>query len=148
MAARAPIVHVPHFWAAERTHPEAKTMAAAAEFAEEARRLIAEAERSPELAPVVSANRARVQAGLECFAARRMIDAGRYAASLSLFARGLRRRPATALRFWYKIVQAAMGAAGLERLFLGYRRARRRIQHGPARLDLSEGAPRLVRGRA
>jgi glycosyltransferase involved in cell wall biosynthesis len=148
MAARAPIIHVPSFWAAERTHPEAKTMAAAAEFAGEARRLIAEAERSPDLGPVVAAHRARVGAGLECFAARRMIDAGRYGAALSLFARGFRRRPASALRFWYKIVQAAMGAVGLERLFLGYRRARRRLQHGPARLDLSEGAPRLVRTRA
>ena len=147
MAARAPIVHVPHYWAAERTHPEAKTMAAAAEFADEARRLIAEAERSPDLGPVVAAHRARVEAGLECFAARRMIDAGRYGTALSLFARGFRRRPGAALRYWYKIIQAAMGAAGLERLFLGYRRARRRLQHGPARLDLSEGAPRLVRRR-
>jgi glycosyltransferase involved in cell wall biosynthesis len=147
LAARAPIIHVPRFWAAERTHPEAKTMAAAAEFAGEARRLIAEAGRSQELAPAVSAGRARVEAGLEVFAARRMIDAGRYGESLRLFARGFRRRPATALRYWYKVVQAAMGAVGLERLFLAYRRLRRRIQHGPARLELAEGSPRIVRGR-
>src|SRR3990170_8929542 len=146
MAARAPIVHVPHYWAAERTHPEAKTMAAAAEFADEARRLIAEAGRSPRLVPVVAAHRARVEAGLECFAARRMIDAGRYGTALSLFASGFRLRPGTALRYWYKIIQAAMGAVGLERLFLAYRRARRRIRHGSSRLELTDGAPRIVQG--
>jgi glycosyltransferase involved in cell wall biosynthesis len=147
IAARFPIVHVPRFWAAERTHPEAKTMAAAAEFAEEARRLVAEAERSTDLGPIVAAQRARVEVGLECFAARRMIDAGRYGEALRLFARGFRRRPTTVLRFWYKVVQAAMGLIGLEGLFLWYRAARRRVQHGPLRLDLSEGTPRIVRGR-
>jgi glycosyltransferase involved in cell wall biosynthesis len=146
VSARFPIVHVARFWAAERTHPEAKTMSAAAEFAEEARRLVAEAEGSTDLGPIVSAHRARVQAGLECFAARRMIDAGRYGESLRLFARGFRRRPATALHFWYKIIQAAMGLIGLERLFLWYRSARRRAQHGSLRLDLNEEAPRIVRG--
>jgi glycosyltransferase involved in cell wall biosynthesis len=147
IAARYPIVHVPRFWAAERTHPGAKTMAAAAEFAEEAGRLIMDAAGSATLGPIIEAQRARVEAGLECFAARRMIDAGRYGESLRLFARGFRRRPATALRFWYKVVQAAMGLFGLERLFLWYRAARRRAQHGRARLDLSEGAPRIAEGR-
>jgi glycosyltransferase involved in cell wall biosynthesis len=147
IARRFPIVHIPRLWAAERTHPEAKTMAAAAEFADEARRLIGEADRSPDLRAVIGAHRARVQAGLECFAARRMIDAGRYGEALRLFAGGFRRRPATALRFWYKILQATMGLVGLEGAFLWYRRTRRRLQHGPTRLDLGEGAPRIVRSR-
>jgi hypothetical protein len=116
-------------------------MAAAADFAGEARKLITWAESSPNLGPLIAAHRPRVQASLECFAARRMIDARKYREALSLFGRGFRRRPAAALRYWYKIVQAAMGVAGLEGVFLWYRRTRRRLQHRQARLDLSHSIP-------
>ena len=40
IAARHPLRHVARFWCIERTHPEAKTIARAAEFVEEAERLI------------------------------------------------------------------------------------------------------------
>jgi hypothetical protein len=76
-----------------------------------------------------------------------MIDAGRYSTALILFLRAFRMRPGTAFRFWYKILQAGIGFSGLESGFLWYRRTRRRLQHGPTHLDLSEGAPRLVRSR-
>jgi glycosyltransferase involved in cell wall biosynthesis len=147
IAARGPILHVPHFWAAERTHPAAKTMTAAAEFAGEARKLIARAEASADLGPLLTANRPRVQASLECFAARRMIDARKYAEALRLFARGFRQQPGVPLRYWYKILQAKMGLVGLEGLFLWYRRTRRRLQHGQARLDLRQFVPPKGSGR-
>ena len=141
IAAQGPILHVPRFLAAERTHPAAKTMAAAAEFAGEARKLIAWAEASADLGPLIAAHRPRVQASLECFAARRMIDARRYAEALRLFARGFRQQPGVPLRYWYKILQAKMGLLGLEGLFLWYRRTRRRMQHGRAHLDLGHLMP-------
>jgi glycosyltransferase involved in cell wall biosynthesis len=141
IAAQGPILHVPRFWAAERTHLSAKTIAAAAEFVDEARKLVVWAESSPDLGPLIAAHRPRVEASLEGFAARRMIDARRYREALSFFALSFRRRPAVPLRFWYKILQAKMGLVGLEGLFLWYRRTRRRLQYGRARLDLGQSMP-------
>jgi glycosyltransferase involved in cell wall biosynthesis len=145
LAALGPLVHVPSYWAAERTHPEAKTVAAAAEFASEARRLIEEARASPTLSPVIAAHEARVSAGLECFSGRRLIDAGLYGDALRHFTRGLQLHPGFTLRYWYKIAQAGLGALGLEGVFLWYRRARRRMQHGHTRLRLENGLPRWER---
>jgi len=141
IAARHPIVHLRRYWAAERTHPSAKTMTAAAEFPGEARKLIAWAEASADLGPLIAAHRRRVQSSLECFDARRMIDARKYAEALRLFARGFRQQPGVPLRYWYKILQAKMGLLGLEGLFLWYRRTRRRLQYGRAHLDLGRGSP-------
>ena len=145
IAAQGKLLHIAQYWAVERTHPEAKTIAAAAEFADEARRLIAEAEASPDLAPAMASDAGRIHAGLECFAGRRLIDAGRYGQALRHFARAARHAPGSTLRYWYKILQAGMGAIGLEGVFLWYRRARRRVQHGQTRLNIADGTLRLDR---
>jgi len=143
LAAQGPLLHVPSYWAAERTHPEAKTIAASAEFAAEARRLIEEAKASPVLGGIVAAHVARVTAGLEAFSGRRLIDAGQYAQALRHFAEALRTDPRLASRYWYKIVQAGMGAIGLEGVFLWYRRTRRRLQHGQTQLNIADGSIHL-----
>jgi glycosyltransferase involved in cell wall biosynthesis len=142
LAVQGPLLHIPAFWAAERTHPEAKTVAAAAEFVTEARQLMQEAEASPSLRDVVAAHTARVTAGLEAFCGRRLIDARQYGEALQHFARSLRADPRLAFRYWYKILQAGMGAIGLEGIFLWYRRARRRVQHGGVRLNIAGGSVR------
>jgi len=145
LAALGPLVHVASFWAAERTHPEAKTMAAAAEFVAEAQRLIEEAKASSALGPVIAAHPARVSAGLESFSGRRLIDAGQYGRALGHFARSFFVNPGVTLHYWYKVVQACLGAIGLERVFLWYRRTRRRLQHSGVRLTLADGIVRLDR---
>lgn len=148
IAASYPILHVPEFWAAERTHPEAKTMASASDFYREAEQLIQRASSDPALTEVFKEHRSRIEASLACFGGRRMIDSGRYGESLGLFMRGLRRQPATALRFWYKILQAGMGASGLESMFLAYRRTRRRLQHARARVVFGPAGAQVLRGEA
>jgi glycosyltransferase involved in cell wall biosynthesis len=142
LAAQGSLLHVPAFWAAERTHPEAKTVAAAAEFVAEAQQLMQEAEASSSLREVVAAHKARVTAGLEAFCGRRLIDARQYPRALRHFARSLRADPRLAFRYWYKILQAGMGAIGLEGVFLWYRRARRRVQHSGVRLNTAGGLVR------
>jgi glycosyltransferase involved in cell wall biosynthesis len=142
LAAQGPLVHIPAFWAAERTHPEAKTVAAAAEFVAEARQLMQEAEASPSLQAIVAAHKARITAGLEAFCGRRLIDARQYPRALQHFARALRADPRLAFRYWYKFLQAGMGAIGLEGVFLWYRRARRRVQHSGVRLNIAGGSVR------
>lgn len=146
IAARYPILHVPDFWAVERTHPQAKTVAQAQAFVMEAERFIAEAGRDPYLAPLLAGNRRRVEASLHAFAARRLIDAGEYTAATRRILSAFATDPAVGLRYWYKAVQAAMSALGFAWLFFGYRRLRRRLQHGDAWVLPGEHGFVLVRG--
>jgi glycosyltransferase involved in cell wall biosynthesis len=138
IASRYPIVHVPSFWAVERTHVDAKTVAQAAGWVEEAERFLAEAEGSENLGPTIAQHRNQVVASMDTFAARRLIDAGRYGEAITRLIRALRRYPPIALRYWYKIVQAVFSAVGLEGLFFGYRKFRRRLQYGDQWVVLGE----------
>lgn len=135
IASRAPVLHVDSFWALERSHPAAKTIAQAEVFVEEAERLIAHAKKDQRLAPVVRDHSARIHAGLDVFAARRLIDAGAHREAFGRLARAARRHPYTVTRYWYKVVQAGLSALGLERLFYAYRSLRRRVQYRGRRVD-------------
>jgi glycosyltransferase involved in cell wall biosynthesis len=141
IAARHPIRHVPAFWAIERTHREAKTIAQAAGFVEEAERLLRRAEEDPVLGPILQRERRRIRGGLDVFAARRLIDAGEHRQAVRRLARAARTHPPTVVRYWYKVVQATGGALGLAALFDRYRRARRRLVHRRQVVDLGLGQP-------
>jgi glycosyltransferase involved in cell wall biosynthesis len=138
IAARGPILHIPQVWAVERTHLEAKTIAQAARFVEEAFRLLPELEQQPLFQPVFAAQGKSIYAGLHVFAAKRLIDAGKPAQALSHFRQGLRLSPAVVSRAWYKVIQALGGALGLEALFMAYRRSRRKLQHKSQVLTVDE----------
>jgi glycosyltransferase involved in cell wall biosynthesis len=141
LASRFPLVHVPAFWALERTHPEAKTIAQASRFVSEAERLVAWAADSPELRETVRRHHRRVQAGLNVFAARRLIDAGQYADAWARLVRATQLHPPTVARYWYKVVQAGFSALGLGGAFEWYRRTRRRLQYGGRRVAVFEPNP-------
>jgi glycosyltransferase involved in cell wall biosynthesis len=134
IAARAPILHIPQVWAVERTHQEAKTIAQAARFVDEAFRLLPELQIQPLFQPVFAAQGKTIYAGLHVFAAKRLIDAGQPAQALGHFRQALRLSPPTVGQSWYKVVQALGGAIGLGPLFLAYRKSRRRLQHQAQRL--------------
>jgi glycosyltransferase involved in cell wall biosynthesis len=138
LASRFPIEHVAEEWAVERTHPEAKTVALAANFVHEAERLVQQAENDPILGPIVARHRARIAASLDAFAARRLIDAGEYRQATRRFARAARRDAHVPARYWYKCIQAVLSALGLSALFFGYRRTRRRVQHAGSRVELDQ----------
>jgi glycosyltransferase involved in cell wall biosynthesis len=127
IASQYAVLHVASFWALERTHEQAKTIAQAASFVEEAEKLVKWAAELPELAPVVAANQARIQAGLNVFAARRLIDAGEYRAAVRRILTAFKHHAPTVARYWYKAVQATLSAAGLAWLFEWYRTIRRRL---------------------
>jgi glycosyltransferase involved in cell wall biosynthesis len=137
MAARYPVRHIPEYWAIERTHTEAKTIARAAGFVEEAERLVAWAEADARLSPVVARNHRRIRSGLEVFAARRLIDAGQYRDAVRRYARAIRYHPPTAARYWYKFVQGLGSALGMASAFEGYRRTRRRVTHRGQVIELA-----------
>ncbi len=142
MAARAPLLHVPGFWALERTHPEAKTIAQARAFVEEAERLVTWARESPGLGLLVARHERRIRAGLDVFAGRRLIDAGEHRQAVCRLARALTQHPPTVARYWYKVVQATLSAVGLAFAFEWYRRTRRRLRYGGQRVGgLLSGVP-------
>ena len=137
IAAHARIHHVDEFWAIERTHPEAKTIERAEEFVREAERLVARARGSEELSRVVRANQRRISAGLNVFAARRLIDAGRYAEAVRRFGTAFSKHPPTVARYWYKVVQAVLSAIGLSATFMWYRNTRRSIKFKGQQVELN-----------
>jgi glycosyltransferase involved in cell wall biosynthesis len=138
IAARYPIKHVGQFWAVERTHQEAKTIAQASVFVDEASRLIPSLENDPRFAQVFANQQDTIYAGLHVFAGRRLIDNQQPRQALIHFGQAWKYSPKMVLAYWYKVLQAAGGAAGLGKLFLAYRRMRRKLFHHEKRLTFSE----------
>lgn len=130
MAAQAPLLHVNDFWAVERTHASAKTIAQARQFVEEAFRLIPRLETEPGFGECFSSGSRGIHAGLHIFAGRRLIDADDPRLALSHFRKAWKYSPRRVLGVWYKVLQAFGGMIGLRSLFLAYRRMRRKARHG------------------
>ncbi len=134
IAARYSLFHVNEFWAVERTHLDAKTTAQADVFVVEAFRLIDELKDDPLFRPAFDRQGRFIYGGLQIFAGKRLIDAGRPSQALRHFGKALRLSTKETLRVWYKVVQALGGSLGLTGLFLAYRRTRRSVQHKQQRL--------------
>jgi glycosyltransferase involved in cell wall biosynthesis len=138
IAARTSILHVPEYWAVERTHESAKTIAMATMFVDEAFRFIPSLATVPGFQEEFDRHGNEIYAGLNVFGGRRYIDAGRYREALSYFWQAIRLHLPTGLKYWYKILQAFGGAIGMEKLFLGYRSQRRRFQHHAKQLQVTD----------
>jgi glycosyltransferase involved in cell wall biosynthesis len=138
IAAHYPLLHVSEFWSVERTHSDAKTIAQASRFVEEAFQFIPFMESVDEYKPVIDSQRKTIYAGLHIFAAKRLIDSGQPGQALDHFRQAWRLSPQPVLRAWYKVIQALGGAAGLGPLFLAYRRIRRSITYQGKQLRVDE----------
>ena len=135
IASRYPIIHIPGFWALERTHAEAKTISQAQGFVNEAQRLIEWAGQSDELGDLVLKENKRIRAGLHVFAGRRLIDSGEYKRAFRYLMQAATEHPPTVMRYWYKVIQAGLSAVGLPGLFEWYRRTRRKLTYGTQRIE-------------
>ena len=138
IAARYPLVHVDGFWAVERSHDNAKTSSLAAQYGPDAFVLMDSLQKDPLFASAIQENYREIYAGLHVFYGRRLIDARQPRQAVGQFWQAFRLYPRTALRFWYKAVQALGGMLGLGELFLVYRGLRRRLQNRPRRLAVNE----------
>ena len=138
IASRYPIIHIPQYWAVERTHLYAKTTSQAPKFVEEAFILIPALEKETDFQEVFRHHRAEIYAGLHTFAGRRYLDSGLYRSSLGHFLKSLRFSPRHALRYWYKMIQAFIAVLGLMPVMLWFRRSRRQVQFKNKRLLVSE----------
>ena len=143
-AAHGQIAHVNQFWAVERTHEVAKTIAQSAGFVEEAFQLIDRLSDREPYAQVIASNRDHIMAGLHIFAAKRLIDAQQPRSALTHFRQAARYSPKRVAEVWYKVVQALGASAGLTNAFLGYRKARRTVQHRGRRLAVGRDGVQWV----
>jgi hypothetical protein len=144
IACRYPILHSREFWAVERTHSDAKTIAQAGRFVDEAFQFIQSLGTDPNIQPVIARQRSNLFAGLHVFAGKRLIDAGVSQMAMEHFRQAWQLSPTTVLRSWYKVVQAAGNTLGLGRFFLAYRNIRRRFQHHGQQLRLDDQGVHLV----
>ncbi len=144
IAARFPLLHVGEYWAVERTHTDAKTIAQAGRFVDEAFQFVQACEHDPLFQPIFNQQRPEIYAGLHVFAGKRLIDAGQSRQALNHFRQAAGLSPRAVLRVWNKVVQAAGNTLGLGKLFLAYRTNRRRLQHHGQGLRLDEQGVHLV----
>ena len=144
IAARFPILHVAGYWAVERTHSDAKTIAQASRFVAEAFRFIKALEQDPLFESLIVHQRSSLYAGLHVFAGKRLIDAGDSREALNHFRHAWRLSPEAVISMWYKLVHAMGNTLGFEKLFLTYRNTRRRFQHHGQRLTLDERGVHLI----
>lgn len=117
MARLAPMAHIPSYWAFARYHPAAKNIALAAEFGEEAFRILEWARDVPDLAARIERQERRVLAGAHRYRARYLLDGGKARAALGDYLRALRLHPPSALQEWHRIIFAGLSSLGLG--FLG-----------------------------
>lgn len=138
IAAAYPIRHVDEFWAVERTHQDAKTIAMSARFVEEAFNFVDGLRSEAQFDEVLAQHDRKIRAGLHVFSARRLIDSGEPKAALKHFGQAWAIEPQAVLKVWYKWVQALGGALGLSELFLKYRKVRRLLSHQNQRLIVDQ----------
>jgi glycosyltransferase involved in cell wall biosynthesis len=138
MAAQAPLLHVGEFWAVERTHASAKTIAQAREFVKEAFHLVPGFAAAPGFRSCFESDSSGIQAGLHIFAGKRLIDAGDPKLAMSHFRQAWKFSPHRVLKVWYKVLQALGGMIGLNSLFLTYRQMRRKVQYGTKHLVVKD----------
>jgi glycosyltransferase involved in cell wall biosynthesis len=134
IAEKYPIRHVDAYWAVERTHEEAKTIAFSASFVDEAFNFIDKLRLEPEFDGVFQGYDQKIRAGLNIFSARRLIDAEMHAKALDHFKQAWKVEPKAVLKVWYKVLQALGGVIGLGWLFLAYRKLRRKIRYQQKKL--------------
>ncbi len=131
-----PPVYVPRVLAFARYHPQAKNLAQAAGFGDEALRLARWLSTDPAYAAVFRPRRRAVWAGAHRFAARYWLDGGHPWRALSHYLRAWAWHPPTAAREAHRLLFAVLAGLGLARLGRWYVRRRRAVvpsvaaQHG------------------
>ena len=138
IARKYPLLYLHEYWTVERTHENAKTTAQATVFVDEAFRLIPMLEKDPEYREIFAHSGRRIAAGLQFYAAKRYLDAGKPRQALDFYIQGARLSLGMAVRIWRKFVQALGGSLGLTPIFVVYRRSRRKVQFSRLQLVVDE----------
>lgn len=148
IARRFPIQHANGLWAAARQHAQAKNVAQAARFGDEAQRIYEWIQEQPDLAEKVYRARNQVQGGVFRLRARYLLDGGFAAEAFRVYIKALQENPTFALKHWHRMLYAALsliGGSGLRRWYysLSYRRNFNRLRNLPLKdwpgINLEDG---------
>jgi len=126
MAQRGKILHVPQIWSVARYHAEAKNRAKAAEFGQEAFRILAWVKNQAGLVEAVSGVERRARASANRVDARYLLDGGQPASALRAWVRALFIHPPTALARLNIFVSAILNILRLGTLRSMYLKSRSR----------------------
>jgi glycosyltransferase involved in cell wall biosynthesis len=131
MAQVAPMKHLDCVLAAARFHAEAKNVALASAFGEEAYRVVDWMKNQAGLAERFQRNRRKILAGAHRMNARYLLDGGQPGPALRSYLRSLVNYPPIAAREAHRIVFAAASLfVNVDRLRAAYLRLRRRLVTG------------------
>ena len=113
LAAIAPIKYLPRLLASAHYHLEAKNVASAENFGEEAYRIVAWMQTYPLLKERFAKIRKKIWAGAHRINARYLLDGGKPLASLKAYWKSLQSYPPIALKEWKRMLFAALAALGI-----------------------------------
>jgi glycosyltransferase involved in cell wall biosynthesis len=137
IAREGPILHIPEFIAAGRFHAEAKNIALAARFGQDAYSIIDWMKTQPDLAEPFHALSPRIYSGAHRFNGRYLLDGNQPGAALKSYWKSLTAYPPMALMEWHRMVYAVLALIGLGRLKPIYFRLRHSVRRKkePKRYD-------------
>jgi hypothetical protein len=115
IARMAPVRHIPALWAADRHHPDAKNVALAENFGQEALQILDWMQAQPGLAGLIASERSRVLGGVYRLSARYLLDGGQPRAALHSYWQALRTWPAFALKHWHRMLYAMLCMANAQK---------------------------------
>jgi glycosyltransferase involved in cell wall biosynthesis len=128
IASRQKISHLDDCLAAARFHAQAKNVAQAEKFSQEAFRLLEWMRTSNEMADAFQSNKKKIIAGAHSFSGRYLLDAGLHKKAVRDYFQCLKHNPATALksihRFLYALFSLILPLKGIKRLFLAFKKNR------------------------
>ena len=124
IAMLAPMVHIPELIAAGRFHADAKNIAQAARFGQEAYSVLAWMKTQPGLAEKFEKLSPQIWAGAHRYNGRYLLDGNQPGPALQSYWKSLKADPRTAVVEWHRMVYAVLCLLGLGKLKSVYIRLR------------------------
>jgi len=112
----APIRHIPALWAGARHHPQAKNVALAGKFGQEAMQILQWMQAQPELSEIIAQEHSHILGGVYRLSARYLLDGGQPEAALRNYRQALQAWPSFALKHWHRMIYAMLCVAGVQRI--------------------------------
>ncbi len=111
IASRFRVKHIPSFWAASRSHGQAKNVAFAAGFSDEILQLLTWIETDPKLAALFEEDQNRIKGGAYRLSARYLLDGDFPAKAFKQYCQAIRFWPSYALNHWRRMIFALISIA-------------------------------------
>ncbi len=111
IASRFRVKHIPSFWAASRSHGQAKNVAFAADFSDEILQLLTWIETDTNLAALFEEDQNRIKGGAYRLSARYLLDGDFPAKALKQYSQAIRFWPSYALNHWRRMIFALVSIA-------------------------------------